>query len=167
MAQRFSRAPIGVVLCAAVVALAACDGSGGGPRTSQLMSSPSATLPVRVSPSPLQLAAPLPVASCPATQPFMMHFDLVLGPAAIDLFVDEVTLHFGDTPGLSPFVLSADDLQRLFGGTKIPARTTRIFPLRPEFGCGFSTTPRSLVVTVIFVDQRGQRQDATATATIR
>ena len=165
MAQRFSRARIGVVLCAAAVTLAACDDGGGGPRTSQLTSSPSATLPVRVSSLQLQ-PAPLPVASCPATQPFMMHFDLVLGPAAIDLFVDAVTLRFGDAPALSPFVLSAADLQQLFGGTKIPARTTRIFPLRPEFGCGFSTTPRSLVVTVIFVDQRGQRQDATATVTI-
>lgn len=97
----------------------------------------------------------------------MTQFNLVLGPAAIDLFVDAVTLRFGDSPALSPFVLSVDDLQRLFGSTRIPARANRTFTLAPQFGCGFSTTPRSLVVRVTFVDSQGQRRDATATATIR
>jgi hypothetical protein len=146
------------------MSLAACDDGGGGPRTSQLMSSPSATLPVRVSPFQLQLAT-LPAASCPASQPFMMHFDLVLGPTTIDLFIDAVTLRFGDAP--SPFAFTADDLLRLFGTTKIPARATRTFTLRPEFGCGFSTTPGSLTVTVTVLDPRGERHDATATAMIR
>ena len=166
MAQRFSRALIGVVLCVATVTLAACNDGGGGPRTSQLVSAPSATLPVRVSPFQLQLAQ-LTVGGCPASQPFMTHFDLVLGPTTIDLFVDAVTLRFGNTLGLTPFILSADDLQRLFGTTKIPARSTRTFTLRPEFGCGFSTTPGSLTVTVTVLDPRGQLQDATATVTIR
>ena len=95
----------------------------------------------------------------------MTHFDLVLGPAAIDLFVDAVTLRFGNAP--SPFALSADDLLRIFGTTNIPAGTTRTFTFNPEFGCGFSTTPGALIVTVTVIDLRGQRQVATATATIR
>jgi len=165
VAQRFSRALIGVMLCVAAVTLAACNDGGGGPRTSQLMSAPSATLPVRVSPFQLQLAQ-LTVGGCPASQPFMTHFDLVLGPTTIDLFVDAVTLRFDGPRGPSLFFLS-DDLVRLFGRTDIPARTNRTFTLSPEFGCGFSTTPGSLVVTVTVVDRQGQRRDATATATIR
>jgi len=164
VAQRFSRARIGVVWCAAILSLSACDG-GGGPRTTQLVSSPSAALPVRVQPFQLQLAQ-VTATGCPVTQPFMTHFDLVLGPAPIELAVDSVALRLGDT--LAPsLVLGTDDLQRLGTSPKIPPNTIRTFTLAPEFGCGVSTMPGSLTVTVTFADQQGRRQTATATAIIR
>lgn len=166
MAQQFVRVRL-AVLIAAIVTLAGCDDNrrgswmGGG-----VVSAPSATMPVRISPFQLQLA-PLTTAGCPASQPFATHFDLIAGPAAFDLFIDAVTLRFGDTLAFSPLFLTSDDLQRLLGTAPIPAGTTRTFTLSPQFGCGLSTPPRSIVVTVTFVDRQGQRQEATATAMLR
>ena len=165
MAKHSFRAQIALVACAAVVTLVACDDGAGGTRAGQLMSSPSASLPVTVSPFQLQLA-PLPLASCPASQPFATHFDLVLGPTMVDLVVDAVTLNLNDLSGASVVFLS-DDLQRLFGPLKIPAGRTRTFTLRPNFGCGLSTTPGSLIVTVTAVDLQGLQHNGTATVAFR
>jgi hypothetical protein len=160
VAERCSRGWV-LMSMASLVAFAACSDSGGGPRTNQLVSSPTAALAVRVSPIQPQLAQTA-LASCPMTQPFATHFDLVLGPAAEEFFLDTVALRFG--AGISPFVFTKNDLSRQFGTLRVPSGTSRAFTLQPEFGCGFSTTPRSLLVDVTMVDGRGQRQQGSATA---
>jgi len=163
--EHYSRAATVFIVCVSVVAVVGCDDGGGGSRTSQLVSSPSTSLPVSVSPFQLQLT-PVPLAGCTATQPFTTHFDLVLGPTTVDLVVDAVTLRVGGNNGPGLFFLS-DDLQRLFGRTDIPARTNRTFTLQPDFGCGLPTTPGSLAVTVTAVDRQGQQHQGTATVSFR
>jgi len=160
VAERCSRGWF-LMSMASLVAFAACSDNGGGPVRNRLVSSPTAALAVRVSPSQLQLTQTA-LASCPMTQPFATHFDLVLGPSAEEFFLDTVALRFGD--GVSPFVFTKTDLNRQFDTLRVPSGTSRAFTLQPEFGCGFSTTPRSLLVDVTMVDGRGQRHQESATA---
>ena len=152
-----------LVAASAVVAATGCDDGGGSAATNQLVSAPSAAVAVRVSQPQLQLA-PVPIASCPMTQPFAAHFDLQVGPSSADFSVDDVTLRFVDGNGFSPFIFTKHDLDRLFGTTRVPSRTTRVFSLNPEFGCGLTSTPRSVVVVVTLVDGRGARHQATTSA---
>jgi hypothetical protein len=165
MLQRLSSARIVLSVIAILTTCTACDNGGSGTMSNGLVSSPTATLAVRVDPFQLQMSPIVPSATCPMTQPFMTHFDLVLGPPSADVFVDTVTLRFGT--GGTPTVFTATDLDRLFGTRQIPARTTRVFTLRPQFGCGLSSTPGTVVIVVGVVDGHGRRHEATATAAIR
>lgn len=162
MAQQLRTASIGMAVLAVVMSAAACDDSGGGPRTNQMVSSPSAALPMRVAPIQLQLAHVVPDATCPMTQPFMTHFDLTLGPPSSDVFIDDVTLRF-DGVG-NAVVFTRPELERMFGSTQVPFGFTRTFTFTPQFGCGFSSTPGSLVLVVTTIDSGGQKHEATATA---
>jgi hypothetical protein len=164
MIQRLSSGRIVLALIAVLFTFTACDDGGGGTRTNGLVSSPTATLAVRVDPFQLQLAPILPRASCPMTQPFMTHFDLVIGPPSADVFVDTITLRFGS--GGTPTVFISTDLDRMFGNRQIPAHSRRVFTMAPQFGCGLSATPGTVVVIVGVIDGSGQRHEATATATI-
>ena len=164
MAQRFpDRRIILVFLAAALVS--ACSDYGGGALTNGLVSSPTAAVAVHISPLQPQLA-PAPLASCTMTQPFSTHFDLVLGPASVDVFLEDVVVRFDDGLGGRSLLFGKDDLDVRFGTRHIPAQTARTFAFDPAFGCEFSARPRSLAVTVTMRDGRGQRQEATATATI-
>jgi hypothetical protein len=151
----------GFVVLAALLACAACDGNRAR-LTGQMSSSPTAALPARVSPMPLLLSPMIP-ASCPMSQPFTTHLDLVLGPADIDFFVDAVSLRFGDGDG-SLLLFTTDDLDRIFATRRIPALTSQVFRLNPQFGCGLSTVPRSLTVGISTIDGRGERHEVTASA---
>jgi hypothetical protein len=160
VAQQLS-ARAGFVVLAALLGSAACDGNNAR-LTGQMSSAPTAALPVRVSPMPLQLSPIIP-ASCPMSQPFTTHLDLVLGPADIDFFVDAVSLRFGDGDG-SLILFTIDDLDRMFGSRRVPAGSNQVFRLNPQFGCGLSTLPRSLSVGVSMIDGRGRRHQTTTTA---
>ena len=162
MAHRIRAARTGVLVLAGILASTACDDGGGGTRAGELVSSPSASLPARVSPPQLQLS-PIVASGCPVSQPFMTHMDLVVGPFATDLSLDTVTLRFDDTAsGL--VIFTKDDLARMFGTALIPARTIQTFAMDPQFGCGLSTRPRALAASIATFDTRGQRHQATASA---
>jgi hypothetical protein len=165
VAQRFSAARTGVLILAGILASTACDDGGSGTRTGELVSSPSASLAARVSPSQLQLS-PIVASGCPVSQPFTTHMDLVVGPFATDLALDTVTLRFDDAAnGL--LIFTKNDLDRMFGTAQIPARTIQVFAMDPQFGCGLSTRPRALAAGIDTFDTRGQRHQATASATFR
>jgi hypothetical protein len=149
---------------ALLTTLTACDDGAGGPRTAGLVSSPTASLPARIDPLDVRLVQVVPNATCPMTQPFMTHFDLVLGPPSETVFVDTIALRFDR--GV-PVVFTASDLDRMFGTRQVLLHTTRVFTLTPQFGCGMSSTPGTVAVVVTMLDAFGGRHDATATATIR
>lgn len=165
MAQQLRTAWIAMAVLAAAMSIAACDDSGGGPRTNQMVSSPSAALPMRVAPIQLQLAHVVPDATCPMTQPFMTHFDLALGPPSADVFVDDVTLRFDGAA--SSIVFTRPELERLFGSTQVKFGSTRTFTFTPQFGCGFASAPGSLALVVTAIDGNGLKHEASATATIQ
>jgi len=154
----------GLAAFSLLVTLTACDDGTGGPRTGGLVSSPTASLPARIDPLDLHIVHVVPNATCPMTQPFMTHFDLVLGPPSETVFVDTIALRFDRG---APVVFTASDLDRLFGTRQVLLHTTRVFTLTPQFGCGMSSTPGTIAVVVTMLDGSGGRHDATATATIR
>jgi len=158
------RVAITAALAGALVTLAACNDSPGGPRTSQLVSSPTASLAVRVAPIELQLA-PAPLASCPMTQPFMTHFDLTIGPPSTDIFLDNVVLQFDS--GTTVAAVTRPDLEGLFGSTQVVVGTTRVFSLTPTLGCGFPSTQGSLVIVVTTIDTAGLKHQSSTRVAIR
>ena len=167
MCDRLSVARISCGVLAAfalLTTLTACDDGAGGRRTNGLVSSPTAALPARINPLQVQIAPVVPNATCPMTQPFMTHFDLVLGPPSETVFVDTILLRFD---GAVSVVFTTSDLDRMFGSRHVAAHTTRAFTLTPQFGCGMSATPGTIAVVVTVVDGFGRRHDATATAAFR
>ena len=153
-------------LVAALAASAACDTNNPGAGRGGLISSPSASLAVGIAPVSVPLI-PVPLASCPMTQPFTTSFDLFVSPSPDEVVIDGVTLRFVDGFELnSRLFFSTKDLTLLFGNTRVLSGARRVFTLRPEFGCGLST-PRSMVVIVDLLDVRGVRHQATATATLQ
>ncbi len=152
----------GCALVAATSTLAACDGSGG-PRTGQLVSSPSAAVAVRVSPPTLQLAQVVPDATCPMTQPFMTHFDLTIGPPSADVFLDDVLLQLG---GGGQIAFGRVDLERLFGSTQVPAGISRDFTFDPRLGCGPNSSPGTVVIVVTVIDGVGVKHQTSTTVRV-
>jgi hypothetical protein len=157
---------IALACMVAVMATAlGCDTDSPGTRRNGLVSSPSASFAVGVTPVSMPLI-PMAGASCPMTQPFTTSFDLFAGPSSDDMLIDGLTLRFIDGFGAnSRLFFSTNDLVLMFGNTKIHRGTHRTFRLRPQFGCGLST-PRSVNVLVDLIDARGGRHQATATATL-
>jgi hypothetical protein len=149
---------------ALVTTLAACDSGASGPQTGGLVSSPTAALPARIDPLQVRLVQVVPNATCPMTQPFMAHFDLVLGPPSETIFVDTIALRFDRGVAV---VFTTSDLDRMFGSRHVAAHTTRAFTLTPQFGCGTSAAPGAVAVVVTVLDGSGRRRDVTATAAIR
>jgi hypothetical protein len=94
------------------------------------------------------------VGACPLRQPFTSAFDLVIqSRSGMSLFLDQVTFHFLDGSNVTsqPVGFSRPELTRLFPTIAIPARTSGIFPFRPQFGCGIGV-PQALIVDLILTD---------------
>jgi hypothetical protein len=93
------------------------------------------------------------VGACPLRQPFTSAFDLVVQSRSTSLFLDQVTFHFLDGSNVTsqPVGFSRPELARLFPTISIPARTSGIFPFRPQFGCGIGI-PQTLIVDLILTD---------------
>ena len=152
-------------MAAVIAASIGCDTNSPGTRSNGLVSSPSASFAVGVTPASMPLI-PMARASCPMTQPFTTSFDLFVSPSSDELLIDGLSLRFIDGSGASSrLFFSTKDLTLMFGNTRIRTGTRRAFALQPQFGCGLST-PRSVNVIIDLVDARGGRHQATATATL-
>jgi hypothetical protein len=108
----------------------------------------------------------LPVFGCPSASPFETSFSLVIDQRdGIDVSVHEVGFRFIDSSGFdSPLILGQRDLAALFGSTLVAGGTSRTFPFQPRFGCGLSSTPRSMVMRLLLFDRHGRSHERTLTA---
>lgn len=105
---------------------------------------------------------------CPATPPLVARFTLVIrDERGVDWRVREVALRFYDRQGVlgSDAAFTDRDLERLFGSSLVPARTSRRFDFSPRFGC-VGDPVGTLRVHVLLVDQSGAAETGTASLTV-
>jgi hypothetical protein len=106
--------------------------------------------------------------SCPAVPPFLASFDVAVQARGSDLVLEQVQGVFVDVFGITaPAVtLPHPQLAVRFGSTRIPAASSRTFPMQFPFGCG---TVGSGTLTLVFVmrDGFGAPHTSSAVVTVR
>lgn len=88
--------------------------------------------------------------ACPAVQPFLVRFNLLIradGDSAV--FISSVQMRFTDTFGIAApdVTLTAPAFTRQFGTELVEARSERTFPVDFRFGCGTGRRGTIVVVT--------------------
>jgi hypothetical protein len=105
---------------------------------------------------------------CPGVPPFIAPFDLSVEAFDADLVLEQVQGDFTDVFGITapPITLTQPQLLASFGSTRIPAASSRTFPMQFPFGCGTVGTGR---LTLLFVlrDQFGSPQTSGGVVTVR
>jgi hypothetical protein len=116
------------------------------------------------------IVSPQPVANsfCPGVPPFIAPFDFSVQTRDEDFFLDHVQGGFVDVFGITAptITLSQPQLLASFGSTRIPAASSRTFPMQFPFGCG---TVGAGTLTLVFVmrDQHGTSHTSRAVVTVR
>jgi hypothetical protein len=168
--NRLRRAVVVASIVTASVAVAACDSKvrtviGGSVLQPSVVTVTSATV-VQIEPSFLGRQSVVSFA-CPAVPPQTTTFRIVVQPST-DVSLRSVTFQFINGSSISGTVITfpQGDLERMFGPTFIPARTTRSFPFTQAFGC-FPQSPTSMTANVVLADASGRTQQQTLTASIQ
>jgi hypothetical protein len=106
--------------------------------------------------------------SCPSTFPFQTTFDLLVGAASTNLFLQRIVVQPFDTLGLggSALTLTSGGMSNITGSGLIPAGSTRSFTLTPRFGCGLSL-PERLAIDIFLADAFGTIHQRALTAQFR
>jgi hypothetical protein len=101
---------------------------------------------------------------CPLSSPFTTRFNLVIGTATTDLFLQRLTLQPIDAFGVAGVstILTTTDIVGS-GSTLVGAGATRTFPLQPQFGCGVSA-PQFFVADIVLADLFGSLHHTTLKA---
>jgi hypothetical protein len=105
---------------------------------------------------------------CPDEPPFFAPFNLTVGAAAGDVFLDAVRFRFADIVGVTmpQVTLAPPSLMNLFGSTNVSAHTSRTFPFLFRFGCG-TARRGTLIIIVDTRDARGQVMTTELRATVQ
>jgi hypothetical protein len=151
------------LVIAAAIATSACDsnnGSGGVTTASPILAA------ANISPSLVNLTA-LGGFNCPGFA-FGSSFDLIIVAGSGRQNLDEANFRLldGTTVGGPSVTIPSMQLTSQFGSTEILAGASRAFHMSPSFGCAVGK-PHAMAATVVLVNQHGQRQSLTSTASIR
>jgi hypothetical protein len=105
---------------------------------------------------------------CPALPPFIAPFDLVVQAHDADLVLEQVQGTFVDAFNITAptITLAHPQLSVRFGSTRIPAASSRTFPMQFPFGCGTVGTGTLSLVFVVR-DQLGAPHTSRAMVTVR
>jgi hypothetical protein len=93
---------------------------------------------------------------CPATEPFLTNFNLIIQPVVVDVRLESVTIQLvdGSSVGGTTIPFPTPNLDRTFGSLVVIAGTSRSFPFSVQFGCIPIATPL-LAAQVSLVDSHG------------
>ena len=158
----------------AALAVTACDDKSTNTRVVygspfQPSLSPFAMAPVsaQIQPSFL-IRRSVATFGCPTLPPFATTFQIVVQRPPVDVVMGMVKIRFIDGSGIggSPITFPTNELNRLFGGTLIRARTIGIFPFTLGFGC-FPVKPAMLTANVTLVDANGASTESAINANIQ
>jgi hypothetical protein len=93
---------------------------------------------------------------CPLTPPFTATVGVVVVAGSVNVFVTSITSQFVDQNGvrLPPVTLPAPVPTKQFGSALVEARSSSMFPVAVQFGCG-TTRTGTIVIAVGTTDANG------------
>jgi hypothetical protein len=145
------------------------DGMRATIGVSSLTTAPSTVIGATIVPTTLSFHI-LPIfGGCPSASPFSSNFGLFIDQrGGADLILHQAGFRFVDFSGFnSPVTFLHHDLVTLFGSTLVVGGTSRTFPFRPHFGCGFVSAPHSMAAHLVLLDRSGVRHERMVSALLR